>query len=62
MLCASTTDLDNRHAPLLTQIDSHILHIEAGLLWCAAGQEANETAYLILGSISKIHFVIQYIS
>ena len=25
-------DLDNRQPPLLTQIDSYLLHIEAGLL------------------------------
>ena len=49
----SFIDLDNRQPPLLTQIDSYLLHIEAGLLECAAGQETNETAYLLLGSISK---------
>ena len=47
---------------LLTQIDSQLLHIEAGLLLYAVGQEANETAYLILGSTVENPFVIQFIS
>ena len=31
-ICLIIIDLDNRQPPLLTQIESYLLHIEAGLL------------------------------
>ena len=37
---ALTIDIEHRRAAL-TQIDSYILHIEAGMVWCAVGQELN---------------------